>query len=133
MGGDEYLFCLLVWQPDVGGAGPDAAGAPGGGGALHPALHKEHLEEQLPAGRSGCRAPLAGLLWLRSRCPQHHGTVSEQGHGQVTAAQAPKRQEICEYYDLWCQNCCKNRCKPISHTSIKTRWTKQQQKQIKET
>lgn len=59
---DEGLFRL---QPDDGGAGPDAAGAPGGGGALHPAFHEEHLEEQLPAGRSGGRAPLAGLLRLR--------------------------------------------------------------------
>ncbi len=58
----EHLFCLFVWQPAVRRAGPDAAGAPDCGGALHPALHKEHLEEQLPAGRLGGRAPPAGLL-----------------------------------------------------------------------
>lgn len=101
-GGDKYLFCLLVWQPDVRGAGPDVAGAPSCGGALHPAFYQEHLEEQLPAGRSGGRAALAGLLWFRPRCPQHNGTVSEQGHSQVTAAPAPQQQEICEYFDLFC-------------------------------
>lgn len=58
----EHLFCLFLWQPAVGRAGPDTAGAPDCGGALHPALHQEHLEEQLPTGRPGGGAPPAGLL-----------------------------------------------------------------------
>lgn len=98
----KYLFCLFAWQPDVRGAGPDTAGAPGGGGALHPTLHKEHLEEQLSAGGLRRGAPPAGLLRLCSWCPQHNGTVPEQRHSQAATTQAPEQQEICEYDELCC-------------------------------
>lgn len=100
--GCDWIYVLFVWQPDVRGAGPDVAGAACSGGTLRPALHQEHLEEQLPAGRSRGRATPAGLLRLRSGCPQHHGTVSEQGHRQVTAAKAPNQQEEREYYNYVC-------------------------------
>lgn len=81
-------------QSAVGGAGSDAAGAPGRGGALHPALHQERVEEQLPAGVSGRRAPSAGLHRLHPGRPQHHGPVSEQRHRQ--AAAAPATRQNCE-------------------------------------
>jgi len=88
---------LCVWQPDVGGPGPDGADAPRRGGALHPALHPEHLEEQLPAGGAGGGAPPAGLLGLGAGRPEHHGPVPEQGHRAAAAAPAPHRQEDGEH------------------------------------
>lgn len=51
--GQQFEFSLFVRQPADRGAGFHAAGATDCGGALHPSLHQEHLEEQLPAGRSG--------------------------------------------------------------------------------